>query len=205
MLSSISRTIGSSASGRVFQASQSLFTFRQTRLTTSLPIPSANSALSARWTRLYWCRPSRPTQSKHRRPACGADRSATPCSSIPGSCRPRQEAVLTVAILSAARMPGSSWANMRRRCCTLARKKRRGRASRPFGQPYCSAFSLGAATEELNGRWYEAGQVIMDLQKHGIQASDGSPLPGFAQKNTAPGVFRKMGGDAAPAEPAPMR
>src|SRR6202035_4413787 len=49
--SRISRTIGSSASGRVFQASQSLFTFRQTRLTTSLPIPSANSPFSARRTR----------------------------------------------------------------------------------------------------------------------------------------------------------
>src|SRR6516225_920593 len=49
--SRINRTIGSSASERAFQASQSLRTFRHTRLTTSLPSPSANSALSARRTR----------------------------------------------------------------------------------------------------------------------------------------------------------
>ena len=49
--SRISRTIGSVASERALQASQSLFTFRQTRLTTSLPTPSANSAFSARRTR----------------------------------------------------------------------------------------------------------------------------------------------------------
>jgi len=49
--SRMSRTIGSSASGRAFHASQSLFTFRHTRLTVSLPIAPPNSAASARRTR----------------------------------------------------------------------------------------------------------------------------------------------------------
>ena len=46
--SRISRTIGSSPSGRAFQASQSPFTLRQVRLTTSLPTGPANAAASAR-------------------------------------------------------------------------------------------------------------------------------------------------------------
>src|ERR1044071_9021605 len=45
------RTIGSSCRERAFQASQSVFTFRHTRLTTSLPMTSANTAASARRTR----------------------------------------------------------------------------------------------------------------------------------------------------------
>ena len=49
--SRISRTIGSSASERAFQASQSLFTLRHTRLTVSLPTAPPNSAASARRTR----------------------------------------------------------------------------------------------------------------------------------------------------------
>ena len=49
--SRISRTIGSSASERAFQASQSAFTFRRTRLTVSLPTAPPNSAASARRTR----------------------------------------------------------------------------------------------------------------------------------------------------------
>ena len=49
--SRISRTIGSSASARAFQASQSLFTLRQTRLTVSLPTAPADGAASARRTR----------------------------------------------------------------------------------------------------------------------------------------------------------
>src|ERR1051325_9383510 len=49
--SRISRTIGSSASERAFQASQSAFTFRHTRLTVSLPTAPPNSAASARRTR----------------------------------------------------------------------------------------------------------------------------------------------------------
>ena len=49
--SRINRTIGSSASERAFQASQSLFTLRHTRLTVSLPTAPANRALSARRTR----------------------------------------------------------------------------------------------------------------------------------------------------------
>jgi hypothetical protein len=50
--SRIRRTIGSSASERVFQASQSLFTLRQVRLTVSLPTVPPNKAASARRTRL---------------------------------------------------------------------------------------------------------------------------------------------------------
>ena len=49
--SRINRTIGSSASERPFQASQSPFTLRQVRLTTSLPTGPANAAASARRTR----------------------------------------------------------------------------------------------------------------------------------------------------------
>ena len=49
--SRISRTIGSSASERAFQASQSPFVLRQTRLTTSLPTGPANTAFNARRTR----------------------------------------------------------------------------------------------------------------------------------------------------------
>ena len=45
--SRISRTIGSSASERAFQASQSPFVLRQTRLTTSLPTGPANTAFNA--------------------------------------------------------------------------------------------------------------------------------------------------------------
>jgi len=45
------RTIGSSASERAFQASQSLFTLRHVRLTVSLPTAPPNSAASARRTR----------------------------------------------------------------------------------------------------------------------------------------------------------
>ena len=49
--SRINRTIGSSASERAFQASQSPFTLRQVRLTTSLPTGPAKTALNARRTR----------------------------------------------------------------------------------------------------------------------------------------------------------
>src|SRR5258707_15550494 len=49
--SRISRTIGSSASEREFQASQSPFTLRQTRLTVSLPTSPPNTLRSARRTR----------------------------------------------------------------------------------------------------------------------------------------------------------
>ena len=49
--SRISRTIGSSASERAFQASQSPFVLRQTRLTTSLPTGPASTAFNARRTR----------------------------------------------------------------------------------------------------------------------------------------------------------
>ena len=49
--SRISRTIGSSTSDRTLQASQSPFTLRQVRLTTSLPTGPANTAASARRTR----------------------------------------------------------------------------------------------------------------------------------------------------------
>ena len=49
--SRISRTIGSSASERAFQTSQSPFTLRQVRLTTSLPTGPANTAFNARGTR----------------------------------------------------------------------------------------------------------------------------------------------------------
>src|SRR5215469_7278060 len=48
--SRINRTIGSSASERAFQASQSFFTLRHTRLTVSLPTAPANRVLSARRT-----------------------------------------------------------------------------------------------------------------------------------------------------------
>ena len=51
MPSRMSRTIGSSASEQVFQASQSLFTLRQVRLTVSLPTAPPNRAASARRTR----------------------------------------------------------------------------------------------------------------------------------------------------------
>jgi hypothetical protein len=47
----MSRTIGSLASERAFQASQSLFTLRHVRLTVSLPTAPPNSAASARRTR----------------------------------------------------------------------------------------------------------------------------------------------------------
>src|SRR6185312_5748533 len=47
----ISRAIGSSRSERAFQASQSPFTLRQVRLTTSLPTGPANTAANARRTR----------------------------------------------------------------------------------------------------------------------------------------------------------
>ena len=47
------RTIGSSASERAFQASQSPFVLRQTRLTTSLPTGPANTAFNARRTRRH--------------------------------------------------------------------------------------------------------------------------------------------------------
>src|SRR5450631_3375995 len=50
--SRIRRTIGSSASERVFQASQSLFTLRHVRLTVSLPTVPPNNAANARRTRL---------------------------------------------------------------------------------------------------------------------------------------------------------
>src|ERR1700693_2524188 len=50
--SRIRRTIGSSASERVFQVSQSLFTLRHVRLTVSLPTVPPNTAASARRTRL---------------------------------------------------------------------------------------------------------------------------------------------------------
>jgi hypothetical protein len=46
--SRIRRTIGSSASERLFQASQSLFTLRQVRLTVSLPTVPPNKAASVR-------------------------------------------------------------------------------------------------------------------------------------------------------------
>src|SRR5215207_5251482 len=49
--SRINRTIGSSASERAFQASQSVFTLRQVRLTVSLPTVPPNKAPSARRTR----------------------------------------------------------------------------------------------------------------------------------------------------------
>src|SRR5437660_9795180 len=49
--SRMSRTIGSAASERAFQASQSAFTLRQTRLTVSLPTAPPNSAFKARRTR----------------------------------------------------------------------------------------------------------------------------------------------------------
>ena len=49
--SRISRTIGSAASERAFQASQSPFTFRHTRLTMSLLTVPPNRAASARRTR----------------------------------------------------------------------------------------------------------------------------------------------------------
>ena len=49
--SRIKRMIGSSASEREFQASQSAFTFRHTRLTVSLLIAPPNTAESARRTR----------------------------------------------------------------------------------------------------------------------------------------------------------
>ena len=49
--SSIRRTIGSSASERLFQASQSHFTLRQTRLTMSLLTAPWNNVASARRTR----------------------------------------------------------------------------------------------------------------------------------------------------------
>ena len=45
--SRMSRTIGSSASERAFQASQSPFTLRQVRLTMSLPMAPLNSAVNA--------------------------------------------------------------------------------------------------------------------------------------------------------------
>src|ERR1700719_1818452 len=49
--SRINRTIGSSASERPFQASQSPFTLRQPRLTVSFPTAPPNKAASARRTR----------------------------------------------------------------------------------------------------------------------------------------------------------
>jgi hypothetical protein len=49
--SRINRQIGSSASERVFQTSQSPFTLRHTRLTVSLPIAPPNTADNARCTR----------------------------------------------------------------------------------------------------------------------------------------------------------
>src|SRR5713226_6641260 len=49
--SRIKRTIGSSASERLFHVSQSPCTFRHTRLTVSLPTAPPNSAASARRTR----------------------------------------------------------------------------------------------------------------------------------------------------------
>ena len=49
--SRIRRTIGSPISERVCQASQSLFTLRQVRLTVSLPTVPPNKAASARRTR----------------------------------------------------------------------------------------------------------------------------------------------------------
>ena len=49
--SKIKRTMGSCASERLFQASQSPFTFRHVRLTTSLPTGPANTAARARRTR----------------------------------------------------------------------------------------------------------------------------------------------------------
>jgi hypothetical protein len=49
--SRISRTIGSAERSRACQASQSLFSLRQVRLTTSLPTAPWNSAAMARLTR----------------------------------------------------------------------------------------------------------------------------------------------------------
>ena len=76
-------TIGSSVSERVFQASQSVFTLRDTRLTVSLPTAPPNSAASARRTRRVLVRRGRSRQSRRRRPVCGVDRRATPNCATP--------------------------------------------------------------------------------------------------------------------------
>ena len=65
--SRISRTIGSSFSGRAFQASQSVCTLRHTRLTVSLPTAPPNSAASARRTRRVLVPTDTPKRSAHRR------------------------------------------------------------------------------------------------------------------------------------------
>ena len=72
----------------------------------------------------------------------------------------------TVAISSAARTPGSSWAMMRRRCVRLWREKR-GEVE-PEDLSGNLIVQLGVVTEDLNRRWYEAntGQVITDVQRH---------------------------------------
>ena len=70
----------------------------------------------------------------------------------------------TAATLSAARMPGSSWARRSRPGAAVAGETRRGRARRLSAN---LIVQLGLATEELNRRWYEAntGEVITDVQK----------------------------------------
>ena len=63
---------------------------------------------------------------------------------------------------SAARTPGPSWAKTRRPCCGFGEKNAAKLLSSNL------IVQLGAVTEELNRRWYEAntGQVITDVQKH---------------------------------------
>ena len=63
--SRMSRTIGSSFRERAFQASQSPFTLRQVRLTTSLPTAPENRR-SARRTRRVWSRTDRRPRSELR-------------------------------------------------------------------------------------------------------------------------------------------
>ena len=77
------RTSGSSASERLFHASQSPCTFRHTRLTVSLPTAPPNSAASARRTGACWCRTGRRRRSARRPPRCAADICAARCRAIP--------------------------------------------------------------------------------------------------------------------------
>ncbi len=62
----IRRMIGSPASGRAFQASQSPFTFRHTRLTVSLLIAPPKTAEAPGALDAYWFRQGRRRQSANR-------------------------------------------------------------------------------------------------------------------------------------------
>jgi hypothetical protein len=87
--SRIRRMIGSSVSERAFQASQSPFTFRHTRLTVSLLMRCQRRPRVSGAPDVYWSRQDRRRQSAHRPAWFATNKLAAPCSSNRLSCPPR--------------------------------------------------------------------------------------------------------------------